>query len=64
LKERAEGAFWLQLGSRFAAGNKGGCVVLVLEHAVASFLAGKIRRQNLAFVKRLETAKMPPETGY
>src|ERR1700704_368601 len=39
LKERADGAFWLQLGSRFAAGNKGGCVVLVLEHAVASFLA-------------------------
>src|SRR5713101_7027763 len=73
LRERAEGAF--RFRNRFAAGNKEGCMVLrriVKRTGTQRVQPGsrpfgrraRNRHQNLAFVKLLETATRPPETGY
>jgi hypothetical protein len=52
---------WWHVGSRFAATNKGGCMMLVI---FAVHLARqRWKQQNLAFVKLLETVTGPSEAG-
>src|SRR6266852_5067491 len=48
-------------GSHFAPGNKGGCVMPIVSSPLA---CRRGQKQNLAFVKLLETATRPSETGF